>query len=115
MNNKIFTISLLLALAGHVHARDAGHHADEATVAAQNALLERNTVGKGYGPQSPRDLNSKKGSNKRTFSAAPAYQQMNLCNIHFHKNAEHKGGSSEHLLVMVMGMDINRVTCTAEG
>lgn len=23
---------------------------------------------------------------------APPFQQMNLCNIHFHKNAEHKGG-----------------------
>ena len=26
------------------------------------------------------------------FSPAPAYNEMNLCNIHFHKNAEHKGG-----------------------
>ena len=79
-------------LAGAVHARDTGHHADEATIALQNANLEKNTDGKGFGPQSPRDLASKKGSNQRQFSTAPVYQQMNLCNIHFHKNAEHKGG-----------------------
>lgn len=32
------------------------------------------------------------GKNNRIFNAAPAYTEMNLCNIHFHKNAEHKGG-----------------------
>ena len=92
---KVFVLSLLSCVAaGLVHARDAGHHehADEAVIAAQNAALEKNTAGKGFGPQSPRDLASKKGSNKRVFSNAPAFQQMNLCNIHFHKNAEHKGG-----------------------
>lgn len=90
---KFLILSVLPALiAGAVHARDTGHHADEATIAAQNAALEKNTDGKGFGPQSPRDLASTKGVNKRTFSPAPAYQQMNLCNIHFHKNAEHKGG-----------------------
>lgn len=81
-----------MVLAVGVHAKETAHHADAATIAAQNAALEKNTDGKGYGPQSPRDLANKKGSNKRIFSSAPAYQQMNLCNIHFHKNAEHKGG-----------------------
>lgn len=76
--------------AGH-HA-DASHHADEAILAAQNAALQKNTENKGYGPQSPRDLSKRQGANARVFSAAPPYQKMNLCNIHFHKNAEHKGG-----------------------
>lgn len=44
----------------------------------------------GFGPQTPRDIDNKQGSNKRHFSPAPDYQQMNLCNIHFHNNAEHK-------------------------
>jgi len=44
----------------------------------------------GFGPQTPRDIDSKHGENKVTFSPAPAYTQMNLCNIHFHKSAEHK-------------------------
>lgn len=92
MKNALALSVLSVALTGVVQARDEGHHAGEATIAAQNSALEKNTDGKGYGPQSPRDLANKKGQNQRTFSAAPAYQQMNLCNIHFHKNAEHKGG-----------------------
>jgi len=90
---KAFTLSVLsFVVAGVAHASDAGHHAGEAVIAAQNAALEKNTDGKGYGPQSPRDLANKKGNNKRNFSVAPVFQHMNLCNIHFHKNAEHKGG-----------------------
>jgi hypothetical protein len=92
MKKYLSLIFLTLSFVGLVHARDTGHHADQATIAAQNAALEKNTDGKGYGPQSPRDLTNKKGSNKRNFSAAPAFQQMNICNIHFHKNAEHKLG-----------------------
>jgi hypothetical protein len=87
---KVFLLSLVAA--GLVHARDTSHHADQAGIAAQNAALEKNTDGKGYGAQSPRDLANKKGNNKRNFSVAPAFQHLNICNIHFHKNAEHKGG-----------------------
>lgn len=60
--------------------------------ALQRADLAENTKGKGFGPQSPRDIDAKAGNNKRAFSTAPASSKMNLCNIHFHKNAEHKGG-----------------------
>lgn len=89
------TLSLLFistAMTGSVLANDAHHHGGSDVLEAQNAALEKNTEGKGFGPQAPRDLNAKKGLNKRVFAPAPAYQQMNLCNIHFHKNAEHKGG-----------------------
>lgn len=44
----------------------------------------------GFGPQTPRDIDSAAGENKRVFGLAPASSEMNLCNIHFHKNAEHK-------------------------
>ncbi|MEW5754948.1 MAG: delta-class carbonic anhydrase [Pseudomonadota bacterium] len=44
----------------------------------------------GFGPQTPRDIDSKQGENKRVFTMAPSHTAMNLCNIHFHKNAEHK-------------------------
>lgn len=54
--------------------------------------LANNTKGKGFGPQSPRDIDSAVGKNRIVFNAAPAYSAMNLCNIHFHKNAEHAGG-----------------------
>lgn len=45
----------------------------------------------GYGPQTPRDISSAIGTNARTFTLAPASSDMNLCNIHTHTNAEHKG------------------------
>jgi hypothetical protein len=44
----------------------------------------------GYGPQTPRDIDSHAGQNPRAFSLAPSHKEMNLCNIHFHANAEHK-------------------------
>jgi len=57
----------------------------------------------GYGPQTPRDISQVEGSNARIFTLAPPSDQMNLCNIHTHTNAEHKGpgfsvsaGSGEH-------------------
>lgn len=43
------------------------------------------------GPQTPRDIASKTGLNKTMFGMAPASTAMNLCNIHTHTNAEHKG------------------------
>jgi len=44
----------------------------------------------GFGPQTPRDIDNKAGENARILGMAPDYQQMNLCNLHFHANAEHK-------------------------
>ena len=43
------------------------------------------------GPQTPRDISNKAGLNTVTFPLAPAASEMNLCNIHTHTNAEHKG------------------------
>lgn len=43
-----------------------------------------------FGPQTPRDIDSSKGENKVVFTKARSYGDLNLCNIHFHKNAEHK-------------------------
>lgn len=61
-------------------------------VAEQRQVLAKSTDGAGFGPQSPRDIDAIVGSNDRAFEAAPAYTKMNLCNLHFHENAEHKGG-----------------------
>jgi len=47
-------------------------------------------VCKGYPPQAPRDIDSPVGENKSNFSIAPSYKELNLCNLHFHVNAEHK-------------------------
>jgi len=45
----------------------------------------------GYGPQTPRDITSMAGTNERIWTLAPSHTEMNLCNIHTHTNAEHKG------------------------
>ena len=60
-------------------------------IAEQRENLSRYAQGKGYGPQSPRDVNATTGENVINFGLAPSYSDMYLCNIHFHKNAEHKG------------------------
>jgi hypothetical protein len=69
------------------HGQVAGH-----VLIQQRQALAENTKNKGFGPQSPRDIDVVSGDNTRIFNAAPIYSAMNLCNIHFHKNAEHKGG-----------------------
>jgi len=78
------------------HAKAEGTHASgpvaDKVIKAQRKALAKSTKGEGFGPQSPRDIDVAAGENKRIFSEAPAYTEMNLCNIHFHKNAEHKGG-----------------------
>ncbi len=43
------------------------------------------------GPQTPRDITFKAGKNMTKFPMAPNYRKLNLCNIHTHTNAEHKG------------------------
>jgi carbonic anhydrase len=43
-----------------------------------------------FGPQTPRDIDNVHGENNVIFSTAPAAEDMKLCNIHFHENAEHK-------------------------
>ena len=68
------------------------NHVSDQVIEQQRQNLAKNTKGKGFGPQSPRDIDSVTGNNNIAFNTAPAYNKMNLCNIHFHKNAEHKGG-----------------------
>ena len=43
------------------------------------------------GPQTPRDISSVFGLNTESFPLAPDVSEMNLCNLHTHTNAEHKG------------------------
>ncbi len=64
----------------------------DSVIAEQRQNLANETRAKGYGPQSPRDIDQYYGLNQRTFARAPVRSRMNLCNIHFHKGAEHKGG-----------------------
>jgi carbonic anhydrase len=79
-----------LALAG-AQKEEAPAVADS-VVEAQRAALAANTDGQGFGPQSPRDIDAVGGTNTNKFATAPQRTEMNLCNIHFHVGAEHKGG-----------------------
>jgi len=72
--------------------QDNSQQVSDKVVTEQRTALANNTHDKGFGPQSPRDIDSTAGKNSRIFNAAPPSTDMNLCNIHFHKNAEHKGG-----------------------
>ena len=70
----------------------SGRDVSDEVIQAQREALAAHAITNGFGPQSPRDIDQDYGSNPRLFSPAPEFRDMNLCNIHFHKNAEHKGG-----------------------
>ena len=89
--NLIVSVFAGLATSVALHAGHSGT-VEDSIIADQRAALAANTDGKGFGPQSPRDIDTLVGDNDRDFMPAPHYTAMNLCNIHFHKNAEHKGG-----------------------
>ena len=97
MKLKELTLCVSVALLATTASADGhGDHGTKAVaddvIAQHRANLATNTEGKGFGPQSPRDLNTAKGSNIISFNLAPEHTELNLCNIHFHKNAEHAGG-----------------------
>ena len=62
------------------------------------------------GPQTPRDISNRSGLNDVMFGMAPASTQMNLCNIHTHTNAEHKGPGFE---MFVNDSDYGGYACNA--
>jgi len=87
---KLAAFTLPLFTSAAIAAGDA--NVSDSVIAEQRAALAANTEGTGIGPQSPRDIDSKVGTNSVVFSQAPSSENMSLCNIHLHKNAEHKGG-----------------------
>ena len=74
-----------------VPANAASDAVSDDVIAEQRAALAAASE-MGAGPQAPRDIDAADGSNLRSFGTAPDYAAMNLCNVHFHENAEHKGG-----------------------
>ncbi|MEM9254153.1 MAG: delta-class carbonic anhydrase [Pseudomonadota bacterium] len=96
MNRKLrlITQSALIAALGVANSASgqSGKSVSDEVIEEQRRTLASNSAGLGFGPQSPRDLNSKTGKNPARFAEAPAFVDMNLCNIHFHSAAEHKGG-----------------------
>ncbi|WP_095590619.1 delta-class carbonic anhydrase [Actibacterium ureilyticum] len=85
-------LSVAVALSGGSAALAGGDAVADDVITAQRAALAASTDGAGFGPQSPRDIDAAAGENMRAFQPAPEHTRMNLCNIHFHEGAEHKGG-----------------------
>ncbi len=94
MNKPVLTIIAIASATMSIAAigmEDQQAVSDE-VITEQRVALAAATDGMGFGPQSPRDIDAAEGNNHRAFSSAPAVTEMMLCDIHFHENAEHKGG-----------------------
>lgn len=92
---KLYLLASVASLSFFGMAQAEGTEQEAVTdevIAEQRAALAASTDGAGFGPQSPRDIDAFEGNNNRAFASAPAYTKMNLCNIHFHESAEHRGG-----------------------
>ena len=88
----VLIAAIAATLATQLYAKEQAEPVADSVIAEQRAELAESTKDKGYGPQSPRDIDVIEGDNTLDFSNAPPYTEMNLCNIHFHESAEHKGG-----------------------
>jgi hypothetical protein len=78
-----FAVALCLCSASAMAGENKHDHGHDGHGASGAACV-------GFGPQTPRDIDSLEGANNRVFTMASDAREMNLCNIHFHKNAEHK-------------------------
>ncbi len=90
-NTIVMAVTSGMLVGGLAMAASTQPVSDE-VVAKQRSTLAESTNGAGFGPQAPRDIDSLEGNNARMFVTAPPHTEMNLCNIHFHESAEHKGG-----------------------
>lgn len=91
-------MSVAIAACGNQETSEAPATPDSAAAAdgvAIDKADEMETADAGlcvdFGPQTPRDISGAAGLNLTDFPFAPPPSQMNLCNIHTHTNAEHKG------------------------
>ncbi len=83
--------SLLAALLTFVMAGCTSTQTQSTDAAAAAAAAATEELCLDAGPQTPRDITSTYGLNPVNFELAPASTALNLCNIHTHTNAEHKG------------------------
>jgi hypothetical protein len=77
-----FALLISAALVTNIYAAESKHE----TPKEDNKCI-------GAGPQAPRDVDKVAGTNAVVFNVAPAIDAMNMCNIHFHRNAEHKAAA----------------------
>ncbi|MCA0995733.1 delta-class carbonic anhydrase [Alloyangia pacifica] len=74
-------------------SQTAAHGVTQSTASGHAATIpeESGALCQGFGPQTPRDIGNRHGLNPAGFTLAPPPEEMNLCNIHTHTNAEHLG------------------------
>ena len=93
--NVLFSAALIVsvALVGCKAKTDANVDKNSAEVEVEKVAetVTKTDLCTDFGPQTPRDITFTAGTNMANFPMAPGYNQMNLCNIHTHTNAEHKG------------------------
>ena len=83
-NTFFFALALLMSAFGAEETSASEPSAADMPPAATELCVD-------MGPQTPRDIGSASGLNREAFPMAPPPGEMNLCNIHTHTNAEHKG------------------------
>lgn len=91
MRNISLTLAagaLILSACATDAAMDKDHDGDDHMGMAK---MDGGDLCTDMGPQTPRDIFFKDGLNMTAFPMAPASDQLNLCNIHTHTHAEHKG------------------------
>ena len=102
MKNNIVVEGVLLlglSLAGTVYAAGGDLHetADGGlTTTSHDSWNQCGKTATGEvtaGPQAPRDIDSAWGTNTTKFKTAFKTSKMNLCDIHYHWNAEHKSAA----------------------
>lgn len=86
----LFLVSLTAACSQDERHETVADGAD-ATTTAQVETVEAAGLCLDAGPQTPRDISGAPGLNRVSFDRAPPATELNLCNIHTHTNAEHKG------------------------
>lgn len=101
MNRSLIVVALSATLLAACNsgqqdtAADAAAELTDAAADAAETVVETVADAAGLcldaGPQTPRDISNVFGLNTVSFERAPAASEMNLCNIHTHTNAEHKG------------------------
>lgn len=96
MIRLLVSVAMLAVTLSACTSGDADKDVAEAADTTNAIVAEVETVDAGglcldAGPQTPRDISSSLGLNSVTFDRAPPATELNLCNIHTHTNAEHKG------------------------
>ena len=95
MRRLALALALLIVACGTGSASETTGSETVASSQATSADAAENPASNGLcvdmGPQTPRDIASASGLNTEAFPLAPPVSEMNLCNIHTHTNAEHKG------------------------